>query len=585
MSVASRQPNFAVLVLLAWLVAVLQLLLQYWPETALTLNDTDDAMRLVQLRAFLHGQGWFDLHEARVQPPIGYDPHWSRLIDAGLATVYLLMRPFADAAMAERLMRAVWPVLWLLPAIAAVAAIAWRLAGREAALTVLLFAAIGLPAFQQFKPGRIDHHNVQIAIVALAVAATAWSDRACWCAIAAGILTGLGLAVGFEGMPFLVLCGAALALRYAIDPDAADALRGYGFATAASAAALFAATAGHWTQSACDSLAANSTASVVVAGLGLAFLSGRRGLSLTMRGGLVIVVAILAAAAFVLPEPRCLGGPYALVDPAVHPLWLAHVREMQPLLAVFADNPQTGLGIAVFPIAGLVAVGLLARREDLRGDFGFLTASAALLLAVAMMFAAIKGYAYAMWLAMPLVAAMALRLCAVLRLTTTVPRFAAALLFTPLVLCTGAISLAQAAGLSKAEDAGRAEREACFRTASYRSLAKLPPGLMVADIDYGPFLLALTPHSVLAAPYHRLSAGIVEAHRIFASPPEAAHRIVTQTHAAYVAVCGPRAPSDLSEDQRKASLWGQIQAGRIPDWLAAEPASRGTPFRIYRVRS
>ena len=28
--------------------------------------------------------------------------------------------------------------------------------------------AVGLPAFQQFKPGRIDHHNVQIAIAVLA---------------------------------------------------------------------------------------------------------------------------------------------------------------------------------------------------------------------------------------------------------------------------------------------------------------------------------------------------------------------------------------------------------------------------------
>ena len=232
MYAASRQPHFALLVLAAWLLAVLQLALQYWPETAVTLNDTDDAMRLVQWRALLAGQGWFDLHEARVQPPAGYDPHWSRLIDAGLAAVYLLLRPFADAALAERLMRTVWPMLWLLPAIGGVAAIAWRMAGREAALVVLLFAAVGLPAFQQFKPGRIDHHNVQIAIAVLTVAATAWSDRARWCAVAAGVLTGFGLAVGFEGMPFLVLCGAAFAIRYVVDGAAAGALRAYGCAVA-----------------------------------------------------------------------------------------------------------------------------------------------------------------------------------------------------------------------------------------------------------------------------------------------------------------------------------------------------------------
>jgi len=107
---------------------------------------------------------------------------------------------------------------------------------------------------------------------------------------------------------------------------------------------------------------------------------------------------------------------------------------------------------------------------------------------------------------------------------------------------------------------------------------------VVADIDYGPFLLTLTPHSVLAAPYHRLSSGIVEAHRIFASPPDEARRIATRAGARYIVLCSNRAPSDLSEAERSASLWGKLQSGVVPDWLIAEPGA-GAPFRIYRVRS
>ena len=49
-----------------------------------------------------------------MQPPEGYDTHWSRLIDAGLAGLLFLFRRFTDAASAERLMRAWWPLLWLL---------------------------------------------------------------------------------------------------------------------------------------------------------------------------------------------------------------------------------------------------------------------------------------------------------------------------------------------------------------------------------------------------------------------------------------------------------------------------------------
>ena len=79
-------------------------------------------------------------------------------------------------------MRAAWPMLWLLPTMAGTAAIAWRIAGREAALVALLLALVGLPAFHQFRPGRIDHHNVQIALSVLVVAATVWSDRVRWAA-------------------------------------------------------------------------------------------------------------------------------------------------------------------------------------------------------------------------------------------------------------------------------------------------------------------------------------------------------------------------------------------------------------------
>jgi len=59
---SSRQPNFALLLGLGWLLAVIQLLAQNWADTALTFADTDDAMRLAQLRDWLGGQGWFDMN-------------------------------------------------------------------------------------------------------------------------------------------------------------------------------------------------------------------------------------------------------------------------------------------------------------------------------------------------------------------------------------------------------------------------------------------------------------------------------------------------------------------------------------------
>ena len=136
---------------------------------------------------------------------------------SGLAGTLWVFGLFFDGALAERLMRTAWPMLWLLPAMAGTAAIAWRIAGREAALIALLLALVGLPAFHQFRPGRIDHHNVQIALSVLVVAATVWSDRVRWAAYAAGALTALALAIGLECLPYLLVCAAAFALRYIVD--------------------------------------------------------------------------------------------------------------------------------------------------------------------------------------------------------------------------------------------------------------------------------------------------------------------------------------------------------------------------------
>lgn len=580
MNQSTRQPDFAFLLGLAWLLVVLQLVAQNWAETATSLADTDDAMRLAQLRDWLGGQGWFDLGQPRVAQ--GYESHWSRLIDLGLAGTLWLFGWFAEPPMAERLMRSAWPMLWLLPTIGGTAAIAWRIAGREAALVALLMAVVGLPAFHQFRPGRIDHHNVQIALSVLVVATTVWSDRVRWAAWAAGAVTGFALAIGLEGLPYLMVCAAAFAARYVFDPKSARAASDYGLALAASSIVAFLVIVGpdHWTRAACDAIAINWLALVVIGGVGLALAAHFSAQRMSIRFAAVLVIAATAIALFAAIEPRCLRGPYAMVDPAVWPIWLSHVREMQPLLSLMAESPLTGIAIAAFPVAALVAVIVLAR--NLHADFGFLVATAAFLASVVTTLAAVKGASYATWLAMPLVAAFALHLFAALRLQSLLPRVAVGVLLTPAVLSLGAITIANAAGIGAQDNFLKSESNICFKTESYAALARLPRGVIATEIDYGPFVLALTPHAVLAAPYHRLSDGIVAAHRALASPPDDARRVLRHAHANYLATCGKGTLRGLGAAERDASLLARLQAGIVPDWL--EPLPLAGPFAVYRVK-
>ena len=75
-------------------------------------------------------------------------------------------------------------------------------------------------------------------------------------------------------------------------------------------------------------------------------------------------------------------------------------------------------------------------------------------------------------------------------------------------------------------------------------------------MSYGPFVLALTPHSVLAGPYHHLSKGIMAAHQSLALPPEQAREVLAEKKSNYVMICGPRPPDGLAEADRAGSLWG-----------------------------
>ncbi len=581
-----RQPNFAALVILVWLLVSFTLLLQHWPQTAETLLDTDDALRLAQLHAWLGGQGWFDLHQARMQPPEGYDTHWSRLIDAGLAALLFLFGLFTDGALAERLMRAWWPLLWLLPTIAGMAAIAWRIAGREAAVIALLLAMIGTPGYQQFTPGRIDHHNVQIALTILAVAATVWSDRVRLGALAAGALSGAALTIGFEAVPYLVGCGAAFALRYVFDRANAPGLRAYGQGLAASSLVGFFATIGpqHWLRHSCDSIAINTLAGLACAGVMLEIVGRLAHQDRVTRAAAIGGVGCISAAALLLIEPACARGPFAMVDPAIWPMWLGGVREMQPLLTLFRINPLTAAAIAAFPAVAVLATLAVLRNRASRHDAGVLTAAAVFAIAVMVMLGAIRGYSYAIWFGMPMVAAMALRLFAALRMTTLVGRTFAALLLTPMALSSGAITVASAAGFDDKDAFDRPASKACLLTASYKPLAQLPPGLVATDISYGPFLLALTPHSALAGPYHHLSRGIIAAHRSLAEPPEQARRVLNDAGVNYVMICGPRPPDGLLAAEQRRSLWGQLRAGTVPAWLEPVRGEAGQAFAVYRVK-
>jgi uncharacterized membrane protein len=209
------------LVLVGW-IFVLGHFASSWSTMADVFNDTDDAMRLVEVRDLLGGQGWYDLHQYRFDPPSELPMHLSRLIDLPIAILVRLAEVFVSAGTAEKVAMYLWPTLVLIAALVAVARIARRFGGDWVALPALYLFVTCPPVLGQFVPGRIDHHNVQMTLTLWLVAALCEAPSARR-GFAAGLTTVAMMAVGMETMPYLVFGAAALALGWAFTSDRDEA--------------------------------------------------------------------------------------------------------------------------------------------------------------------------------------------------------------------------------------------------------------------------------------------------------------------------------------------------------------------------
>ena len=205
---------------LFWLCVVLWFLYDrqgniYW----LVLGDTDDNMRLMQVRAWLAGQGWYDLRNYRLDPALGgFDIHWSRLVDLPIAGLILAFKPFVGTATAERWACGLAPLLPLVLAMTGLSLAVRRLIAPWAWPVALIVLMGCTSTMSMYAPLRIDHHGWQLAFLALTVAGLADSKRARGGATV-GLSSAASLTIGLEMLPYCAMAGAIIALRWIWDRE------------------------------------------------------------------------------------------------------------------------------------------------------------------------------------------------------------------------------------------------------------------------------------------------------------------------------------------------------------------------------
>lgn len=509
----------------------------------LALPDGDDAVRLQQIRDWLSGQAFGDLSQYRIGVD-GVAMHWSRLPD-------LIPAAMLRAGLGEPAMLIGWPALTFAAFLFVIARLARAIGARPIDSVVL--AALAYPATTLFAPGRIDHHGLQMLLLAMfALGLVSARERAG--GALAGIAAALSLGIGMETAPVLVVGIGVAALGW---------VRSAGPRLAATAAALLLALTllalvlapGDWGSAPCDGFARASWRAGSI-GAAMLLLLGYSGPRLpSPRARLIAAMAIGAAtiAAVALFVPACLS-PYGAVDPALAKLWLTEVGEAQPL---FAADPRWAIGYVGVGVVALVAAGIAAR------SWPSLTLAALVAAGLAVTLLQLRGAYAAAALAGPLVA-LALDHARVVSPLAALPVWiAGAGIAWPLAAAALPVRWPPGTG------------PACDTIDQARAMAALPPGRVLGPVDLGPWLLVATRHHAIAAPYHRNTAGNLAIYRLFAADGKAARGIAASVRADYVVAC----PAAIAAMRSGAGFGAALVSGRSPLWLEATPVAA-----VWRVR-
>lgn len=576
----------AVLVATALLGLALAHIVPAWSDMSLHLGDTDNAMRLVEVRSLLDGRGWYDLFEPRMNAPIGLLSHWSRLFDAALATLVLAFQPWLGRVGAELAMRGVWPLLVLAGTLAAFWRIGNRLGGRPVAVLTIFAALNTLAVISSMLPGSIDHTGFE-AMATLWVFAILCGPRADMrSGAAAGLLAGLALAISLEALPLLAVAGVLVGLDWAVRGEPARAFAiGFGSALAIAVPTLLMAgvAPARWLVPVCDTLSPAWAAPASLGGLGLAAGALLGPPTRTMRLAALAGVGALGLASVLYIAPHCLSGPYAEIDPRLQHEWLDDVLEAYNIVRLARVLPGTATAMMAAPLLALVAGVLLWRRGEPGARDAALVMTVGGLAGTAVLAWEFRGEIYASLFAVPLLVAGAHQL---ITRREQLPPWIPAALASLLVVGGGAVLVTGRASVSLAGPAAAIQENSqhCDVNADYADLAGVTRGTILNQVDTGPEILAGGPVSVVAGPYHRNAAGILDASMAFAGFPEGAHAIVQSRHAEFVLLCRISAETAIVREENPDGLAARLMRGDTPGWLAPVPLRPGSELALWRVR-
>ena len=514
----------------------------------------DDTMRVVQLRDWMQGQGWFDTTQYRLGLDGGTAIHWSRLIDLPIAMLAWALGLFMEDEAALNWAVTLWPPL---TGLGVVAATAWAGRALQGAWGAVIGAVIGAKyvVFSSlFFAGQVDHHNVQQLCILVAVLALVIGDRSRRKGAVAGLAVALSLAVGTEALLFCAMICAIVALDWALSQDRSGMAGAFGLGLAGGVSVAFLATIApsNWGAPLCDQLSSVFVLASLCGGLGLygldRFLPDDR---LKRMGGLVLL-GVICAGVMLLFAPQCLANPLDDLPQPVQDYWLANITEAVP---IYQNDGQLALRLWIVLPLPLLAFAVLATHAWQRR----LTRGEGLLLILM-----IGGLAFTIYQVRFSAFLWTFSTIAILfglvrwrggteRYSTGVLVLTLALMLSPSMLATpGMILMQQQQAPEDAMPMDGASSEQAF-ACEHKQLAavmkSMPTGRILAPYNSAPTLLLETGHSVVSGSYHRNVEGLSAHIAIATAAPDDALRRLREAEVDYVVYCPAESAIFVAEDR------------------------------------
>lgn len=587
-----------------WLCASAIFIFQSWGRIrGFGLGDTDDNMRMMQVRALLDGQGWFDLSQHRMA---GSNIHWSRLVDLPIAGLKLAFTPVFGGKTAETIAVTVAPLLPMLVAMQAIALTTRRLVSPYAYLLAITFLACSGSVVGMWQPLRIDHHGWQLAFLAWNVAALT-DPKPLRAGILLGLATALSLIIGLEMILYLAAAGAIVVLMWVRDGEPRR-LFAYGVTLAGGCAfgfLVFASEANR--QPMCDALSPVWLSAMVAAGAVAMLLAVQT--PRTWQGRLAAAAAggVAIAGAFAWTWPHCLGR-LEQAPPELDRLWLSKVREAMP---IWRHGWDMTIQTVTLPLAGLIGgIAMLhvthreARQEEGDGDAfdGPATPSPAraqFIRWAAITLLCLMGTGLLAWQtragpAAQLLAAVGAAAFAWIILSWVMGfRHMYARLASLAVIALVVVTLANgwltnwingpAAPLNSYRTQVNRANSLCPTLWAMGPIEAQPRGMVMTFVDLGPRLITVTHHDAITGPYHRNARQIIDVMQAFRGTPAHARAIADRYHADYLLICPMMSESTIYRAEAPGGFYDLLVRGQVPDWLAPVQLPRDSPFRMWRV--